>query len=114
MAAIGCPASRWRGFLGLRVYAAGGGRTLLYVKHEGAAALAHSGAILLAPSMDAQDLPGPASTTVSEVRLASVLDTAVDGIIIIDEHARMMMFNKACERMFGYGRRRSLAGTSRC
>ena len=37
------------------------------------------------------------------MRLASVLDTAVDGIIIIDEKARMMMFNKACERMFGYG-----------
>ena len=36
------------------------------------------------------------------MRLASVLETAVDGIIIIDEHARMMMFNKACERMFGY------------
>ncbi|MFL5199714.1 MAG: PAS domain S-box protein, partial [Microvirga sp.] len=36
------------------------------------------------------------------MRLASVLETAADGIIIIDEHARMMMFNKACERMFGY------------
>jgi two-component system, LuxR family, sensor kinase FixL len=51
--------------------------------------------------MSAQDR-GTTPTTVSEVRLASVLDTAVDGIIIIDEHARMMMFNKACERMFGY------------
>src|SRR5215217_6461581 len=40
--------------------------------------------------------------SVSDVRLASVLETAVDGIIIIDEHARMMMFNKACEGMFGY------------
>ncbi|HJW78162.1 MAG: PAS domain-containing protein [Microvirga sp.] len=37
--------------------------------------------------------------SVSDVRLASVLETAADGIIIIDEHARMMMFNKACERM---------------
>jgi two-component system sensor kinase FixL len=42
------------------------------------------------------------SVTVSDARLASVLDTAVDGIIVIDEQATIMMFNKACERMFGY------------
>src|SRR5262249_50396597 len=29
-------------------------------------------------------------------------DTAVDGIIIIDEHARIVMVNKACEKLFGY------------
>src|SRR4051794_27109390 len=40
--------------------------------------------------------------SVSDIRLASVLDTAVDGIIIIDKDARVMMFNKACEGMFGY------------
>jgi two-component system sensor kinase FixL len=40
--------------------------------------------------------------TVSEARLASVLDTAVDGIIVIDEQARILVFNKACERMFGF------------
>src|SRR5688572_23470133 len=40
--------------------------------------------------------------TVAGAQLASVIDTAVDGIIVIDENARMLMFNKACERMFGY------------
>jgi two-component system sensor kinase FixL len=40
--------------------------------------------------------------TVSDARLASVLDTAVDGIILIDEQARILVFNKACERLFGY------------
>jgi two-component system sensor kinase FixL len=40
--------------------------------------------------------------TVSDVQLASVLDTAVDGIIVIDDNAMILMFNKACERMFGY------------
>jgi two-component system sensor kinase FixL len=40
--------------------------------------------------------------TVSEARLSSVLDTAVDGIIVIDEQARILVFNKACERLFGY------------
>jgi two-component system sensor kinase FixL len=44
----------------------------------------------------------PSVPTVSGAQLASVLDTAVDGIIVIDENARMLMFNKACERMFGY------------
>ncbi len=38
----------------------------------------------------------------NESRLRSVLDTAVDAIIIIDQDARMLMYNKACERLFGY------------
>lgn len=41
------------------------------------------------------------SPTVSEARLLSVLDTAVDGIIVIDERARLLVFNKACEHLFG-------------
>jgi two-component system sensor kinase FixL len=40
--------------------------------------------------------------TVSDARLASVLDIAVDGIIVIDEQAVILTFNKACELMFGY------------
>jgi two-component system sensor kinase FixL len=40
-------------------------------------------------------------STVSGARLLSVLDTAVDGIIVIDEQARILVFNKACERLFG-------------
>jgi two-component system sensor kinase FixL len=31
-----------------------------------------------------------------------VLETAAEGIIIIDERARVLMFNKACEWLFGY------------
>jgi two-component system sensor kinase FixL len=34
--------------------------------------------------------------------LSSVLDTAADGILIVDEHARILTFNRACERLFGY------------
>jgi two-component system sensor kinase FixL len=37
-----------------------------------------------------------------ESLLLSVLDTAVDGIIIIDEHASMLVYNQACEQLFGY------------
>lgn len=40
--------------------------------------------------------------TVSDARLSSVLETAVDGIIVIDEQARILVFNAACEKLFGY------------
>lgn len=40
--------------------------------------------------------------TVSEARLLSLLDTAVDGICVIDEHGRILAFNRACERLFGF------------
>lgn len=33
---------------------------------------------------------------------AGVLDTQSDGIIVVDEQARILVFNKACERLFGY------------
>lgn len=53
-------------------------------------------------SADAASAENVCKETVSEARLSSVLDTAVDGIIVIDENARIMVYNKACERMFGY------------
>lgn len=40
--------------------------------------------------------------TVSDARWSSVLNTAVDGIIVIDENANILIYNKACERMFGF------------
>ncbi|PLX37489.1 MAG: PAS domain-containing sensor histidine kinase [Hyphomicrobiales bacterium] len=40
--------------------------------------------------------------SISESRLASVLDTAVDGIVVTDERGRVLVYNKACERLFGY------------
>ncbi|MCX7323773.1 MAG: PAS domain S-box protein [Hyphomicrobiales bacterium] len=40
--------------------------------------------------------------TLSEARLESVLETAPDGIIVMDEGARILVFNKACESLFGY------------
>ena len=43
-----------------------------------------------------------ADKTVSEARLMSVLNTAVDGIIVIDEQARILLYNQACEKLFGY------------
>ena len=42
------------------------------------------------------------TATVSEARMTSVLDTAVDGIIVMDDEMRILVFNKACEKLFGY------------
>lgn len=42
------------------------------------------------------------SRAVSEARLSSVLDTAVDGILVIDAAANILVYNKACESLFGY------------
>jgi two-component system, LuxR family, sensor kinase FixL len=41
--------------------------------------------------------------SVSEARLSSLLDSAAVGIVVVDEQGRILTFNKACERLFGYG-----------
>jgi two-component system sensor kinase FixL len=40
--------------------------------------------------------------SLSEARLESVLETAPDGIMVMDVSARLLIFNKACEDLFGY------------
>lgn len=39
----------------------------------------------------------------SEQRLRAVFESAVDAIVVIDEHGLIEAVNPACERMFGYG-----------
>jgi PAS domain S-box-containing protein len=43
-----------------------------------------------------------ASVAEDASRLRTVLNTAVDGVILIDAHGEIMTFNPACERLFGY------------
>jgi PAS domain S-box-containing protein len=38
----------------------------------------------------------------SMARLTAVVETAVDGFILIDSRGRILLFNPACERLFGY------------
>lgn len=40
--------------------------------------------------------------SLSQSRLESVLDTAVDGIVVIDDRGNILLYNKACEALFGY------------
>ncbi len=58
--------------------------------------------------MGQPDLHGSASTSVSAARLESVLDTAVDAILVINEKAQILVYNKACEKLFGYAPREIL------
>src|SRR5205085_6376204 len=39
-----------------------------------------------------------------EVLFNALVATAVDGIIVIDEIGRMLVFSDSCERLFGYAR----------
>lgn len=51
--------------------------------------------------MDGQD--GAALTSAErDVLFRTVIDTAVDGIVVIDDKGKVMLFNKAAERLFGY------------
>jgi len=38
----------------------------------------------------------------SMARLTAVVETAVDGFVLIDTRGRILLFNPACERLFGY------------
>ncbi|HUG98193.1 MAG TPA: PAS domain S-box protein [Gammaproteobacteria bacterium] len=38
----------------------------------------------------------------SEAHIQAVVDTAADGVILIDAAGRVLMFNPACEKLFGY------------
>lgn len=45
---------------------------------------------------------GDVAAAISEARLDSVFNTAVDGIIVINAKCQILAFNKACEKLFGF------------
>jgi two-component system sensor kinase FixL len=49
-----------------------------------------------------------AALRASEARWRSIVDSAVDGIVVIDIRGRIEAFNPAAERLFGYGEREIL------
>lgn len=40
--------------------------------------------------------------TLADAQFACLLETLSDGVILIDDQARILVFNKACERLFDY------------
>jgi two-component system, LuxR family, sensor kinase FixL len=52
--------------------------------------------------LEGQVQAGVADARAFAERLRSVIDSAVDGIIVIDQHARIESFNPAAERLFGF------------
>ncbi len=55
-----------------------------------------------AERMLAQFQETPRALRESMARLTAVVETAVDGFILIDSRGRILLFNPACERLFGY------------
>lgn len=63
----------------------------------------HQAAVLLGAANNA--------LTHSEGRLSTILESAMDAVIVLDEDHRVLMFNAAAERLFGCSRQEAL-GTS--
>jgi two-component system sensor kinase FixL len=59
------------------------------------------GAVKVARDISARKL-GELAQRSSEIRWRSVVESAVDGIVVIDERGRIEAFNAAAERLFGY------------
>jgi two-component system sensor kinase FixL len=59
------------------------------------------GAVAMARDLTARKRSDRALNT-SEMRWRSVVDSAVDGIVVIDAQGRIEVFNPAAERLFGY------------
>ncbi|MEP3233858.1 MAG: ATP-binding protein [Hyphomicrobiales bacterium] len=51
---------------------------------------------------DADNYRASNDLTVFEARFNTVLKTASDGIIVTNDRARVLMYNKSCEALFGY------------
>jgi PAS domain S-box-containing protein len=77
----------------------------LLVRQEGSATRDRSATGAL--RRKAADLEGQVATSITEARasaerLRTIIDSAVDGIIVIDQNGCIEAFNPAAERLFGY------------
>lgn len=61
--------------------------------------------------MDSAQQAIDAGISVSDARLSSFLDTAVDAILVINERGEILVYNRACEVLFGYAPSEALGQT---
>jgi len=61
--------------------------------------------------VDMTDHPAAQNSADSEQRLQRIVESAMDGIITIDEQGKIIMFNSAAERIFGVPASEALGGT---
>jgi PAS domain S-box-containing protein len=59
-------------------------------------------------SMTANESPQTLALRASEARMAAILEVALDAIITIDHDGRILDFNPAAEKIFGYARHEAL------
>jgi two-component system sensor kinase FixL len=55
------------------------------------------------PDVSTAPQPIRSAASLAELELKALLDTAVDGVIIIDCYGRIEQFNRSAERLFGFG-----------
>ena len=99
------PPLRWVGFA--VVTAGAGWLGWLVSRHANDAAqnrLAADELLRKIVDLEGQVQAGVADARASEERLRTVIDSAVDGIIVIDQRGHIESFNPAAERLFGYPR----------
>jgi PAS domain S-box-containing protein len=53
-------------------------------------------------SQDSPSINAPEQSGIDAALLRAVVDTAISGVMLIDACGRVLMFNPACERLFGY------------
>lgn len=61
--------------------------------------------------VDITDHPASESKAASELRLQRIVESAMDGIITIDQRGHVVMFNAAAEKMFGVTAGEAIGGT---
>ena len=54
------------------------------------------------PSIDTQRQPATRLRALTEDEFRHVIDTAIDGIIVINASGTVLLYNTACEQLFGY------------
>lgn len=97
-----CGGTSWTGAAGLQM--AGGTRREVHWRLDALAIESNTDcyAVLIGIGEDESRLPANRGVAEHEARLQAILDTAIDGIVTIDDCGTIQSLNKATEHIFGY------------